>query len=62
MTRRAARQGCCSSVALVCAVARCRAGDQFADAVAELGGDSFAAKGKAVVALGKLGDPRAVPS
>ena len=30
-------------------------------AVAGLGGDSFAAKEQAIVALGKLGDPRAVP-
>src|SRR3954468_2305318 len=35
--------------------------DDLAGAVAGLGGDSFAAKEKAVVALGKLGDPRAVP-
>ena len=35
--------------------------DDFAAAVAGLGGDGFAAKEKAIVALGKLGDPRAVP-
>jgi len=35
--------------------------DEFADAVAGLGGEGFAAKEKAIVALGKLGDPRAVP-
>jgi urea transport system permease protein len=35
--------------------------DELGDAVAGLAGDSFAAKEKAVVALGKLGDPRAVP-
>ncbi len=35
--------------------------DEFGDAVSALGGDSFAAKEKAIVALGKLGDPRAVP-
>ncbi len=38
-----------------------RGPDEFGDAVAGLGGDSFAAKEKAIVALGKLGDPRAVP-
>jgi urea transport system permease protein len=37
-----------------------RAGD-FAETVAGLGGDGFAAKEQAIVALGKLGDPRAVP-
>src|SRR3954470_23241906 len=35
--------------------------DDLATAVAGLGGDSFAAKEKAIAALGKLGDPRAVP-
>src|ERR1044071_7667062 len=35
--------------------------DDLASAVAGLGGDSFAAKEKAIGALGKLGDPRAVP-
>src|SRR5215211_7555844 len=35
--------------------------DDLAGAVAGLGGDSFVAKEKAIVALGKLGDPRAVP-
>ena len=35
--------------------------DGLGDAVAGLAGDSFAAKEKAVVVLGKLGDPRAVP-
>src|SRR5437868_4659844 len=33
----------------------------LADAVAGLGGESFAAKEKAIVALGKTGDPKAVP-
>jgi len=35
--------------------------DEFADALAGLGGDNFAGKEKAIDALGKLGDPRAVP-
>ena len=35
--------------------------DDLAGAVAGLGGDSFAAKERAIAALGKLGDPRAVP-
>jgi urea transport system permease protein len=35
--------------------------EDLAAAVAALAGDSFAAKEKAIVALGKLGDPRAVP-
>src|SRR5690348_7603749 len=35
--------------------------EDLAVVVAEIGGDSFAAKEKAIVALGKLGDPRAVP-
>jgi urea transport system permease protein len=35
--------------------------EDLAGAVAGLGGDGFAAKEKAVAALGKLGDPRAVP-
>src|SRR5258708_7972414 len=35
--------------------------DNLAEVVAGLGGDGFAAKEKAIVALGKLGDPRAVP-
>src|SRR3954451_2643840 len=35
--------------------------DELPGAVAGLAGDSFAAKEKAVTALGKLGDPRAVP-
>src|ERR1700693_70635 len=34
---------------------------ELAGAVAGLGGASFADKEKAIVALGKLGDPRAVP-
>src|SRR5205085_2872206 len=45
---------------LIVAAAPARA-DDLAGAVAGLGGDSFAAKEKAVVALGKLGDPRALP-
>ena len=45
---------------LVLAALPARAED-LAGAVAGLGGDSFAAKEKAIVALGKLGDPRAVP-
>jgi urea transport system permease protein len=35
--------------------------EDLAAVVAGLAGDSFAAKEKAIVALGKLGDPRAVP-
>jgi urea transport system permease protein len=35
--------------------------EDFGEVIAGLGGDSFAAKEKAIVALGKLGDPRAVP-
>src|SRR5260370_11389196 len=35
--------------------------EELAEVVAGLGGDGFAAKEKAIVALGKLGDPRAVP-
>src|ERR1700682_818071 len=35
--------------------------DDLGALVAELGGDGFVVKEKAVVALGKLGDPRAVP-
>src|SRR5215471_16911745 len=35
--------------------------DEFADAVAGLGADGFAEKGQAIAALGKLGDPRAIP-
>src|SRR5437763_6487680 len=35
--------------------------DGLQDAIAGLGGASFADKEKAVVALGKSGDPRAVP-
>jgi urea transport system permease protein len=35
--------------------------DELGDAVAGLGGSSFAAKEKAIAALGRLGDPRAVP-
>jgi urea transport system permease protein len=45
---------------LVAAALPARAAD-FAAAVAGLGGDGFAAKEKAIVALGKTGDPRAVP-
>jgi len=37
------------------------AADEFADALAGLAGDNFADKEKAILALGKLGDPRAVP-
>ncbi len=37
------------------------AADDFADLVGKLAGGSFAAKEKAIVALGRLGDPRAVP-
>jgi urea transport system permease protein len=43
-----------------CMTLPARAAD-FAAAVAGLGGDSFAAKEKAIVALGESGDPRAVP-
>jgi urea transport system permease protein len=35
--------------------------EDLAEVVSGLGGDSFAAKEQAVIALGKLGDPRAVP-
>jgi urea transport system permease protein len=35
--------------------------EELATVVAGLGGDSFVGKEKAIVALGKLGDPRAVP-
>ena len=35
--------------------------EDLAEVISGLGGDSFAAKEKAIVALGKLGDPRAVP-
>src|SRR5580704_10421484 len=35
--------------------------DEFATLVANLGGDSFAEKEKAIEALGSLDDPRAVP-
>jgi urea transport system permease protein len=35
--------------------------EDLAEAISGLGGDSFADKEKAIVALGKLGDPRAVP-
>src|SRR5260370_32007023 len=35
--------------------------EDLAAIVAGLGGDSFPEKEKAIVALGKLGDPRAVP-
>src|SRR5438105_4966589 len=35
--------------------------EELAEVVARLGGDGFAAKEKAIAALGKLGDPRAVP-
>ena len=46
---------------LVLGLAPSARADPFADAVAGLAGDGFAAKGKAIEALGKLGDPRAVP-
>src|SRR5712692_4702093 len=45
---------------LIAATYPARAAD-LAAAVAGLGGDSFAAKEKAIVALGKTGDPHAVP-
>src|SRR5829696_516174 len=49
-------------VALVIAVAGVPArADDFAAAAAGLAGASFAEKEKAIVALGRLGDPRAVP-
>ncbi len=47
-------------VVLVGAPSPARA-DDFATLVAGLGGDGFAAKEAAIVGLGKLGDPRAVP-
>src|SRR5207302_5595546 len=34
---------------------------ELAEAVAGLGGDGFAAKEKAIIALAKTGDPKAVP-
>src|SRR5690348_11239905 len=51
-----------AALLLILAVAALPArADDLADAVTELAGASFAAKEKAIVALGKLGDPRAVP-
>src|SRR5262249_34316952 len=35
--------------------------DEFGDAVAGLAADGFAEKGQAIAALGKSGDPRAIP-
>src|SRR5882724_10008888 len=47
---------------LVLALAALQArAEDLAGAVGGLAGDSFAAKEQAIVALGKLGDPRAVP-
>ena len=46
---------------LRCAHCRRRGPTSLPMRVAGLGGDSFADKEKAIVALGKLGDPRAVP-
>jgi urea transport system permease protein len=48
------------AVLFILAASAARA-DELADAVAGLAGSSFAAKEKAIAALGKLGDPRAVP-
>ena len=48
-------------VLLLLAAALPARADDLAGAVAGLGGASFADKEKAIVALGKLGDPRAVP-
>jgi urea transport system permease protein len=51
-----------AALALIFALASLPArADDLAVAVSELSGDGFAAKEKAIVALGKLGDPRAVP-
>jgi urea transport system permease protein len=46
---------------LLLAVALPAQADDLAEAVAGLGGASFAEKEKAIIALGTLGDPRAVP-
>ena len=52
----------CAALALTIALASLPArADDLAAVVAGLAGDSFAAKEQAIVALGKLGDPRAVP-
>src|SRR6476646_11061655 len=51
----------CSLLLIVVLAALPAHADVLAEAVAELGGSSFAAKEKAIAALGKLGDPRAVP-
>jgi urea transport system permease protein len=53
---------CRAALVLILALAALPArAEDLADVVAGLGGDSFAAKEKAIVALGKTGDPRAVP-
>src|SRR2546423_1847532 len=54
--------GCRAVLVLILALAALPArAEDLAAVVAGLGGDSFAAKEKAIVALGKTGDPRAVP-
>ena len=50
----------CGLVLLLLSAAPARS-DDFASLVGELAGDSFPDKQKAVIALGALGDPRAVP-
>src|SRR6266567_4746916 len=49
---------CALTLALAAVPARA---DDLAEVVSGLGGEGFAAKEKAIAALGKLGDPRAVP-
>ena len=51
----------CSLLLIVVLATRPAHADVLTEAVAELGGSSFAAKEKAIAALAKLGDPRAVP-
>jgi urea transport system permease protein len=51
----------CGFILLLVAAAEPASADDFAALVGGLAGDSFAEKEKAVVGLGALGDPRAVP-
>ena len=48
-------------LAILLAASQPARADEFATLVAGLGSDSFAEKEKAIVGLGKLGDPRAIP-